>query len=490
MPSAVHRLPPPRCHLCGRHWLAVEVVLPLVVPPRVGRTVVVAAVLALASALAALGVETHETCGVTSVRALGLLLALDPERNRGEEADGSPARAEVSMAQVADHAETLGIHLHGVAASLDTLVEEGRVPCIIHLKAPAHFLTVARASSEWVQLLDSGRVIVVPREEIEKRYSGHALILDQSQFPDGGARLEVPDFHHTFGIAGVGQEVEHAFTIRNAGDEDLVVVPQSGTCCGAPKVTIPTDTLPPGETTQVTVSFTITYSGSVMKSAKLLTTDPTQPVVFLTVHGKVPHDLRVYPDRIYLGGDKGALPIRTVTISGPAEMDLTEVTTERGLFDLTLSEPRVSEDEKKTWTLELAFKPESFVGEIADQLSINTTHAERPLVTIPITGRIRGDLRVTPPSVFFGFVKPAAQAQQTVTIQSRSFALFTVNSATSDAPKITAGTPEEKLGVWSISVSVDTSREGVVEGAVTVVTDVPGEETLTIPVYAHVIAEQ
>lgn len=126
-----------------------------------------------------------------------------------------------------------------------------------------------------------------------------------------------------------------------------------------------TDTLAPGETTQVTVSFTISYSGSVMKSAKLLTTDPTQPVVYLTVHGKVPHDLRVNPDRIYLGGEKGAVPTRTVTISGPAEMDLTEVTTDRGLFDLTLVEPQVSEDGKKTWTLELAFKPESFVGEIA-----------------------------------------------------------------------------------------------------------------------------
>ncbi|MCD6360695.1 MAG: hypothetical protein J7M38_07465 [Armatimonadetes bacterium] len=263
---------------------------------------------------------------------------------------------------------------------------------------------------------------------------------------------------------------------------------QSGTCCGAPKVTIPTDTLAPGETAQVTVSFTIGYSGSVMKSARLLTTDPTQPVVYLTVHGKVPHDLRVYPDRIYLGGEKDAVPTRTVTISGPAEMDLTEVATERGLFDLTLSEPQVSEDEKKTWTLELAFKPEGFVGEIADHLSIKTTHAERPLVTIPITGRIRGDLRLTPPSVFFGFLKPGAQAQQTATIASRSFTPFTVTSATSDAAKITAGAPENKDGVWSIPVSVDTSAEGVVEGALTVTCDVPGEETLTIPVYAHVIA--
>ena len=79
-----------------------------------------------------------------------------------------------------------------------------------------------------------------------------------------------------------------------------------------------TDTLKPGAATQVTVSFTISYSGSVMKSAKLVTSGPTQPVVFLTVHGKVPHDLRVYPDRIYLAADKGAVPTRTVTIGRPS----------------------------------------------------------------------------------------------------------------------------------------------------------------------------
>ena len=94
-------------------------------------------------------------------------------------------------------------------------------------------------------------------------------------------------------------------------------------------------------------------------------------------------------------------------------------------------------------------------------------------MTIPITGRIRGDLRVTPPSVFFGFVKPGAEAQQSVTVESRSFAPFTIASVVSSTPKITAGTPENRDGGWSITVSVDRSVEGVVEGALTVTTGRP-----------------
>ncbi len=349
---------------------------------------------------------------------------------------------------------------------------------------------MVQASDDWVQLIDRGRVLVVEREEIDRRYSGHALILDQSQFPDDGPRMEVSEFHYSFGIAGVGQEVEHSFSVRNVGDQDLVVHSQRKTCCGAPEVTIGEEELAPGEATQVRVKFTIGHSGRIAKSAELLSTDPSRPIVYLTVHGNVPHDLRACPERIHLGGEKDAVPARTVIISGPSEMDLTDVSTERGLFELTLSEPQVSEDEKKTWTLELVFKPENFVGEIKDQLSIKTTHPERPLVTIPITGRIRGDLRLTPPTVFFGFVKPGAQAQRVVTIESRSFAPFVVRSVAADSPKITAGTPENNDGVWSIPVSVDTTAEGVVEGSLTVTTDVPGEETLEIPVYAHVTEQQ
>lgn len=437
-----------------------------------------------------LSLAVSQPCGVWSLRGVcelsGRILSNEEQQKLIE---GFPAD-ESSMLDIRRAAEELGLALVGVGATFEELTDDVRGPKIIHLSDPAHFLVVARASDEWVQLLDGGRVVVVPRAEIEKRYSGHALILDQAQFPEGGPRLELPEFHYTFGIAGVGQEVEHAFTVRNVGDQELVVRPQEKGCCGAPQVTISRQSLPPGATAEVTVAFTISYSGSVMKSAELLTTDPTQPVVFLTVHGHVPHDLRAYPDRIYLSGDKGAVEARTVTISGPAEMDLTEVKTERGLFDLDLSEPSVSEDGKKTWTLDLTFRPESFVGEIADQLSIATTYPERPLITIPITGRIRGDLSVSPPGVFFGFVQRGAPAQQTVTITSRSLARFAVRSAGSADAKITLGEPSQENGIWSLPVSVDTSQIGVIDGKITVTTDVPGEEKLEIPVYAHVIAQE
>ncbi|GAH43437.1 unnamed protein product, partial [marine sediment metagenome] len=138
--------------------------------------------------------------------------------------------------EIKEAGEGLGIELLGVEAAFDELVSEVPGPKIIHLKDPAHFLVMARASPEWVQLLDGGRVVVMPREKIEERYSGHALILDQED-DGGGPRLEFLEFHYSFGIAGVGQKVEHAFKVTNAGEPDLAITLQAKGC-GAP----PSDT--------------------------------------------------------------------------------------------------------------------------------------------------------------------------------------------------------------------------------------------------------
>jgi hypothetical protein len=100
------------------------------------------------------------------------------------------------------------------------------------------------------------------------------------------------------------------------------------------------------------------------------------------------------------------------------------------------------------------------------------------------------NLNATPPSVLFGFVKRGDKAEQRVTIESRSMAQFTLRATRSDTPKVRAGAPEQREGRWLIPVSVDSSESGVVDGKLAVTTDVPGEETLEIPVYAHIIAQE
>jgi hypothetical protein len=176
---------------------------------------------------------------------LCVLLGQEFTRERRQHLLQAHPHEETSMLDIRQAAEGLGIELVGVTAAFDELVSEVPGPKIIHLNNPAHLLVMARASPEWVQLLDGGAVVVAPRAEIEKRYSGHALIPEQEE-NGGGPRLELPEFHYSLGIAGVGQRVEHAFRVTNSGDQDLAITLQAKGC-GAPDATIGKETLAPGE---------------------------------------------------------------------------------------------------------------------------------------------------------------------------------------------------------------------------------------------------
>ena len=428
--------------------------------------------------------QAQQGCGMVSLSRLCQILGRDLDTQQRSRLESMLPRQTCSMLDIKTAAETVQVHLAGVRASLSELSATPG-PKILHLQHPDHFIVAARASQDWVQLLDGRRVIVVAREGIERRYSGEALIVKLDPEALVGPRLQLDEFHYPFGIAGVGQEVHHAFQLGNAGDQDLVVSLQSNGCGSLP-ASIGKTTLAPGEATDLTVQFTVARSGSVMGSVRLTTNDLTRPVAFVTIHGKVPHDLRVYPDRALLAGEKQAAHCSTITVSGPPEMDLGEVSCRGQELGLAVGEPKIGDDERKSWRITVSLQPGTLVGEFADELSIRTTHKDRPLITIPIRGTVVPDLDLQPPSAFFGFAKPGDKPAASINLTSRSGAPFRLLQVAPGDPRITV-TQTETEGGYRLDVVVPTDKPGVFEGEVLVKTDVPLEEAVKIPVYVHVV---
>ena len=128
-----------------------------------------------------------QSCGVTSLFDFCRLAGQELSNEQREQIGEAYPAEEAAMLDIKQAAESLGITLVGVETTLSEL-DNVVGPKILHLKDPAHFVVLARASPEWVHLLDSGGVVVIPREEIEERYTGHALVLEQEENP-GGPRL-------------------------------------------------------------------------------------------------------------------------------------------------------------------------------------------------------------------------------------------------------------------------------------------------------------
>jgi len=306
------------------------------------------------------------------------------------------------------------------------------------------------------------------------------------------------DFH--FGVSGVGQTIQHEYHFTNSGQKDLTVS-VAGSSCGCTTALLVDGgekneiTVPPKGSTSVRVTFQVQSAGAVQQTVTLKTNDPYRPIVYLTLRGTVPWDLRVSPASLTFVVDKGAVAEKVVTILGPPTMDVTQTTCDNTAVKVTLT-PEKGDEVKgkiepaagKSWKLQVAVGEKAPVGEWKATVTINTTHPERPTITIPVTASIRGDLEVSPKSAFFGFLKVGDKATRTIRLTSRSGSMFKVTKVLAPDPKVVdmaiGGRPKE--GIYDFTLTVNTSEKRFVDAKVTISTDVPGEETLTVPITALV----
>jgi hypothetical protein len=87
----------------------------------------------------------------------------------------------------------------------------------------------------------------------------------------------------------------HAFVFTNAGDASLSLK-EGGTSCRCTMSKLEHETLPPGGSTKVTITWKpVEKPGPYQQTAKILTNDPAQPQVTLTVSGHVTAAMRLSP---------------------------------------------------------------------------------------------------------------------------------------------------------------------------------------------------
>jgi hypothetical protein len=243
--------------------------------------------------------------------------------------------------------------------------------------------------------------------------------------------------------------------------------------------------VPAGGSGTVTLSLETETNGPVTATAEFRTDDPTCPVAFVTMQGTVPPGVDVLPDRVYFRASKGSVSALTVTVTGPADMRLGDVTCLAGRVTPRVTGPEVTED-KARWVIELSLAP-GVVGAVQDELRIPTSFPKRPLISVPIGGTITGDLEVRPKELFWGFVDIGREAEQKLTIRSRSGASFQIIEAKASLEAVQpVASRQIDSSTWQLDVRLAPKQPGVIDTTLLLTTDLAGEERIEVPVYADV----
>ena len=118
--------------------------------------------------------------------------------------------ATVSLLDVKQMCAQQNVATQSVKVTLDEPLQSG-IPSIIGLSEPEHFTLLLDGNAEEVRLLEGedGALQVVPRREIEARFTGFALIPQITPSADA-PQLQTPRFDQyvTFGGLSSGTQLE------------------------------------------------------------------------------------------------------------------------------------------------------------------------------------------------------------------------------------------------------------------------------------------
>lgn len=288
-----------------------------------------------------------------------------------------------------------------------------------------------------------------------------------------------------FGTIAQGTRVKHDFEISNSGGSDLIiqsVVP----ACGCTAAVAQESKVPPGGKTVVHVEFDSSgFSGAKVKEARINSSDPENPSVFITLKGIIEPELALDPPRIQFGEFVSSpdvpLPAMSEKILAKGSTTITGVAAGSKSLEVTTSRSSASE-----W--EVMVRPALGIapGDIRDRVIISIDKSgEKREVSIPVIGRAIGPIVLRPSSLAMGVIGGDQPIERRMQIESRRTIPFKISKIESDNPAVTVLEKNIESGKNSVLVvTVDPKKvKGDLRSTVTLLFDDTSLSPLQFGVY-------
>ncbi len=346
----------------------------------------------------------------------------------------------------------------------------------------------------------------------EESVPGLAPVGEKRNGPTGAVELD-GDSDYDFGFLAYGDSGKHTWTITNAGEGPLDLMKGSSTCsCTVadfekdPKTGVAVDklTLKPGETHDITVSWTPKSSGPFSKETSVETNDPKNPVVWFRIKGEVNPAIVTVPSTTTL--DLGRVPngegLQTKMAIGSPDRPDTRI------LEVTSSQPDLVEgkvvplsDEalkelkfEKGHQLNISVKPSTEIGNFREELVLKTDHPQMETLTITVIGRLEGPISVVPSEVRIdGATSSDGGSRSAVlSVTDHREVKFEVLSKPEDVqveiqPVNSGASSKARIYKMTVTVPPGTSP-GVMKGEIVLKTDHPSVSQLSIPFQAVVLS--
>lgn len=401
----------------------------------------------------------------------------------------------VSMLGLEQGAKAKGLQCVAMKMSIEELAGL-RMPAIAHLWNN-HFIVVERVDPDGVYVDDPpGEGEKQSKERFQNDFSGFVLFVakDAALLPkpqQNGPDLMFDDYRWDFGTLNEGDEAEHSFKCRNAGNAKLLISKIDTSCGDCVVVASALQALESGAAGEIRAAVvTAGQRRQVSKEVYVHSNDPASPVVHLAVTGYVrPAQLVFSPAQVaFCTLRRTGTAVREVLVPVYEKDDFQVASVSSDSRFISASLERSQYKELPGYLIKLKLLPGAPIGQLRSKITINSNHPKQPSAEIPVTATVCGNVDLDRGSFFLGVLKKGQARDTAVTVSTVSKDPLNVANVDSPLSYLTVDVKprtEGKEYVLTATIKSD-APVGSIKGDVVVHTNDPDQPEIKIPVYAYV----
>lgn len=309
-------------------------------------------------------------------------------------------------------------------------------------------------------------------------------------------------FSHDFGVVARGQEVEYRFPLENIYVEDVQIGTITSSCtCTTPKASKQRLKMYDEGAIVATVdtrNFLGRKQATLTVKMKVMTEpEPCEDKVQLHCYVHIRTDVVLEPGTVRLGSAPYGTGIDpkeiSITYAGRENWKITGVECDNPHLDVKLKETGrqidpVSQVAQVSYSLSVGLKAGSPVGYIRDHIMLITNDAnpDASKVAVAVEGNVASSVSVKPSPLLLGLLKPGEKKSKHLVVKGETpFRVLGVSGPGNHFQF----TPTESVKPLHVIPLIYTAPDspGKISGAITIKTDVTGNESVEVQFDGQVI---
>lgn len=432
-------------------------------------------------------------CGPQSLSRICELLKVNANLSELKKLSGFAPDRGTTMLGLKKAATYKGLVPTGVRASV-VLLKRKKVPLpAIAYVGNNHFLVIEDVDKDGVKTSDPARKYEphLTWDEISDIWNGDLLIFDKKkarrakQIHAPLAFIDTPE--HNFGKALGGSKIKHTFILKNIGQKPLKILSVEETCVCTVSL-LSQDEIPPGKTVNISTVLTVPSENQRVKERLLvLTNDPVQNLMELTLKGEAFIPLKTFPERLACG------------IQPPLQNSLTKRVSlhlQEGveILGVKTDSKHIKATIKTTNNIphvEVRLMPTLPVGQFSYNLLLDYVYKGKQTTHNILTfGEVVGELQVIPNRLFLGLIKEPTTMSKTITIKARGSHPFQIKSVDASSKAIIVKLEEDVTKThYNLTATISPkAKPGELMGNILINTSSSVQPTIRVPFFG-IIAE-